>query len=254
MTHLDSTTVRSLKPNPFFVFLEIFGNLVWIVILLILVLRIFVYQQVQVDGLSMFPNYDDKEYLLMNQLDKNFKRGQVVAVFAHRNFADEVAHKMNPIQGYLARFDCQKPQSRQESDCHAKFYLKRIIGLPGEEIEVIGGTVIIYNQDNPQGVALTESYIPQSTFKQEEARSYYFPRTKIAEKEYFLMGDNRSNSMDSRAVGTFADYSIFGQENFRITPSIQNFSLPQYTYSPLSESIKERLNLQKSTNLVVNPQ
>ncbi len=254
MTHSDSATLKNLRPNPFFTFLEVIGNLFWILILLIIILRVFVYQQVQVDGLSMFPNYTDKEYLLMNQLDKNFHRGQVVAVFAHRKFANEVAHKMNPIQGYLARFDCNNPQSRQEEECHAKFYLKRIIGLPGEEIEIVGGNVVIYNKENPQGTVLVESYIPKTTFEQEETRSYYLPKTKIPEKEYFLMGDNRSNSMDSRAVGTFADYAIFGQENFRITPSIKTFDIPTYIYSPISDSVKEKLNLQKSSNLIVNPQ
>jgi signal peptidase I len=252
MIHADSIHLKKLRPNPILVLLELVGNIFWILILLFIVLRVFVYQQVQVDGLSMYPNYNDKEYLLMNQLDKNFRRGQVVAVFAHRNFADQVTHQMNPIQGYLARFNCDNPASRSEEECKARFYLKRIVGLPGEEIEIVGGTVIIYNKEYPQGTVLKEEYISNQTLKQEESRSFYFPRTKIQDKEYFLMGDNRSNSMDSRIVGTFAEYAIFGQENFKIYP-FKNFSLPNYAFSPITTDLKEKLSQNKNTNIVINP-
>ena len=241
MIHQDSIHLKNLKPNPILKALGIIGNSIWILIIMVLFLRI-VYQQVQVDGLSMYPNYDDKQYLLVNQFDKNYRRGQVVALFAHRNFANEVANKMNPIQSYIARFDCQNPRSQLEESCKAKFYLKRIVGLPNEEIEIIGGSVIIYNKDYPQGTLLVEDYIPSTTIKSEDDRNYYLPRTKIADKEYFAMGDNRSNSMDSRIVGTFADYSIFGQENFRIIPtsSFHIFNIPEYNYKPIPSNIKQK--------------
>lgn len=235
---------KSSSYSPFFIILGIVGNTLWMLVLVVLILRIFVYQQVQVEGLSMFPNYDNKQYLLVNQIDKTFKRGQVVAVFANRDFAEEVAYKMNPIQAYLARFDCKEPKPgvTSEESCKAKFYLKRIIGLPGEEIEIIGGNVIIYNDQYPKGVVLEENYIPQTTVAQEYNRNYYFPKTKIPTEEYFVMGDNRSNSMDSRIVGTFPNYSIFGQENFRILPfdTFHLFKVPEYVYKPITDQLKQK--------------
>jgi signal peptidase I len=250
MIHSDSVHLQKLKPNPVITFFEIIGNIFWLILLVIVILRLFVYQQVQVDGLSMYPNYNDREMLLMNQLDKSFNRGQVVAVYAHRNFADQVTHQMNPIQSYFARFDCNQPRSQLESDCKAKFYLKRIIGLPNEEIEIVGGTVIIYNQANPQGAILGENYIPESTRQLENMRAYYLPKTKIPANEYFLMGDNRRNSMDSREVGTFVDYAIFGQENLRFTP-LNKFSLPSYTFSPINPSIKEKMLNQRKSDITI---
>jgi signal peptidase I len=251
MNSFQSTQIKNIKPNSnwFFALLGILGNILWIGILAVLLLRIFVYQQVQVDGLSMFPNYDNKQYLLVNQLDKTFRRGQVVAVFANRDFAEKVAFEMNPIQAYLARFDCTSPASRTEDGCRAKFYLKRIVGLPGEEIEIVGGNVVIYNTSYPEGTLITEDYLPQSTVLSENSRNFYYPRTKIPNDEYFVMGDNRSNSMDSRKVGSFPYFSIFGQENFRILPidSFHVFEIPTYEYRSVPNSLKLRAEEYQAT-------
>jgi signal peptidase I len=188
-------------------------NILCIALIAIFVLKLVVYQQVVVDGKSSYPNYDDDQMLLINQIDKNFERGQVVAVYSDK----EVAKNAN----YFTRFN-------------AKFYLKRVIGLPGEEIEIIGGTVIIYNRDNPTGAILNENYVLDSAKSQQNNAKEIMARRKIPFGEYFLMGDNRPCSADSRSFGTFSSFAIFGKENFRLTPisEFHVFALPASTFTP----------------------
>ena len=202
------------KSNPLVAFFSFIFYCLTTVMVVFLVLKFVVYQQVTVEGKSMYPNYDDNQMLLMNQLDKNFHRGQVVATFAER----EVARDAN----YFTRFK-------------AKFYLKRIIALPGEEIEMVDDKVIIYNEEHPKGAVLSEGYLSGATNQSMLKNRFRFVRTKVAPNEYFLMGDNRPNSLDSRMVGTFADFEIFGQENARVLPidTFHIFSLPEYTFVPV---------------------
>jgi len=217
----SSESVADLKHNVKIIkFSDFFWSFVWILVLILLVLRIFVFQQVSVQGASMQPNYFERDMLLINQIDRTFKRGQVVAVYEDSAIAKNA--------NYFTRFD---PKT--------VFFLKRVIGLPGEEVEMVGGKVIIYNQEFPDGALLDEDYIAQEIKISEELTKYYYKKTKIQPNTYFLLGDNRTNSTDSRKVGAFPDYSIFGQENFRYWPlaSASYFSLPNYNYTDLPPSL-----------------
>lgn len=198
---------------------NIFWSIFWFVLIVMLLLKFFVYQQVAVVGASMEPNYFTGELLLVNQIDKNIERGQVVAVYEDK----EVAKNAD----YWTRFQ-------------TRFFLKRVIGLPGEEVEMVGDAVIIYNSNFPSGKVLVEDYISQDVKNKEKVSNYYFPRTKIAEKNYFILGDNRINSKDSRMIGTFPDYSIFGQETLRFWPveKLGMFSLHKYEYSDVSSDLQ----------------
>lgn len=221
--------------------LTILGNLILISALAILILKLFVFQQVEVDGLSMYPNFNDRDYLMMNSIDKNFGRGQVVALYSNDKFAYKATHDLNPYDSYMARFDCGNP-------CNAKFFLKRIIGLPNEEIEVANGDVIIYNEQNPNGSVLQEDYIPQTTKDSMKRTNYHFAKTKIPAGKFFVMGDNRTNSTDSRVIGAIADYAIFGKQVVRIGNFTNNngnaidtykwFDLPKYNFTDIPEDDK----------------
>jgi signal peptidase I len=189
--------------------LSVIANLILISLFTLLILKLFVFQQVEVDGASMNPNFADKDFLVMNLVDKNFERGRVVALYSNDKFAYRATHDLNPWDAYMAKFDCGNP-------CNAKFYLKRVIGLPGEEIEVANGDVIIYNKENPTGAVLKEDYIPQETKDKMKSMKFHFAKTKIPEGKYFVMGDNRTNSTDSRVIGAIADYAIFGKQNLRL--------------------------------------
>jgi signal peptidase I len=204
--------LKQPKKNSALILLSISFNVICVALIAIFVLKLVVYQQVVVDGKSSFPNYDDDQMLLVNQIDKQFDRGQVVAVYADK----EVARTAN----YLTRFN-------------AKFYLKRVIGLPNEEIEIIGGNVIIYNKEYPTGAILNESYVLNSAKTQQDYSKELIPRKKIPFGEFFLMGDNRPCSADSRSFGTFSSFAIFGKENFRLTPisEFHVFELPETTFT-----------------------
>lgn len=206
-----------------------------LILLIVLAIKFFAFQQVTVVGSSMETNYQNGQRLMVNQIDKDFKRGEVVAIYADKNIAKNA--------DYFTRFS-------------ARFFLKRIIAMPQESIEIIDSQVIIYNSQNPEGVILVEPYISDQTKSSEKRRSFYLPKTQLGASEYFVMGDNRSNSTDSRSetLGPIPDYSIFGIESYRIWPleDFHVFQSPEYKYESLSDEIKDRRDqiLSKETNLL----
>ena len=226
-TNNTNTFVKQSR-NLFVSFWGWFWTGLWFLIMLLLLLKFVIFQQVTVVGESMQPNYYTGEQLFVNQIDKNFRRGQVVAVYRDK----DVAKGAN----YLTRFS-------------AVFFLKRVVGLPGEEIEIIGDKTIIYNKENPNGAVLTEDYLGAEVVAKERENcqnnlvSCYYGRTKIPENYFFLMGDNRVNSTDSRSVGVFPDYSILGQESFRFWPLAKGsiFDLPNYQWKPIDTATQEEL-------------
>jgi signal peptidase I len=171
----------------------------------------------------METNYKNGQRLMVNQVDKNFQRGEVVAIYADKNVAKTA--------DYFTRFS-------------ARFFLKRLVGLPNESIEIIDSQVIIYNSQYPDGAMLIEPYISDETRVSEKKRNTYYPKTKLGSDEYFAMGDNRSNSTDSRSqsLGPVPDYSIFGIESYRIWPitEFQIFEKPVFKYEPISDAVKNR--------------
>jgi len=216
------------KKNILLTLLSWFWTIMFVFVMILLILKFVVFQQVNVVGPSMQPNYYTGDLLFVNQIDKNFRRGQVVAVYEDRTIAKNA--------DYFTRFG-------------ARFYLKRIIGLPGEEVEILGDKVIIYNQENPGGAVLEEKYMGSEIIRQEKQNcqnnlvSCYFPKTKIAQSEYFLLGDNRVQSSDSRALGSFPDYALFGQEAIRFWPFDRKeiFSLPNYKWLPIDAQTKTKI-------------
>ena len=202
---------------------DLFWTIFWFFMLIVVMLKFLFFQHVTVVGKSMFPSYDDGQLLIVNQINKDFARGQVVAVYSDPEIARDAS--------YFTRFS-------------ARFFLKRVIGLPGESIEILGGNVIIYNQENPNGALLEEKYIPESTIQTEDDREYYLPKTDIPLDSYFVMGDNRSNSTDSRSssLGTIKDYAMFGKETLRIWPinDLETFEAPSYSFKPITNKIEEK--------------
>ena len=126
-------------------------------------------QPVVVEGVTMKPAFNDGDRIL---IDKNFgelKRGDVVTFLYPKN--------------------------------RSKWYIKRIVGLPGEMLEIRAGKVYI------NGELLAEPYVDES-FNQQKAS---FPRRRIEPDQYFVMGDNRDNSSDSRYWGTVDEKLITGK-------------------------------------------
>lgn len=173
------------------------GVIVFIVAFLI---RYFLIQPFIVDGGSMLPNYINGEYLLAEKLSYFLsapKRGDVV-IFKYPK---------NPTVNYI----------------------KRVIGLPGETVEIGNNQVKIINKDHLQGVVLTESYLPKDI--KTLAGSDKIAATTVPDDGYFVMGDNREHSSDSREWGVMPEANIVGRSWLTIKP-LDRFGFQRHIYYP----------------------
>lgn len=162
-----------------------------VAILIVLPFRIFIAQPFLVSGSSMSPNFETGHYLVVDQLSYNFQ---------------------NPERGEIIIF--RYPQDPK------KFFIKRIIGLPLETISIDGQNITIENKENPEGFKINEHYIKffsNNTLK-----------TTLAKGEYFVMGDNRPASSDSRTWGVLPEELIIGRAFLRLFPFTQITLFPEY--------------------------
>lgn len=159
------------------------------------IIRSFLVQPFLVSGASMEPNFSDGNYLLIDELTYRFRppeRGEVV-VF------------------------------RYPGDVKT-FYIKRIVGLPGERVIIRDGVVRATHATQPNVFALSEDYISSGVMTLGDV-----DRT-LANDEYFVLGDNRYFSFDSRNWGVLPKGDIIGVVRLRILPlrGAHTFELPSY--------------------------
>jgi len=150
-------------------------------VLIVVPIRVFIAQPFVVEGASMHPTFESGDYLIVDQLSYRFedpKRGDVI-VFRYPN----------------------KP---------SVFYIKRIVGLPGETVAVERGIVTITRTDGTT-LTLEETYVVA-----EDAT--YNQTTTLGPEQYFVMGDNRPKSSDSRSWGPLPKEDIMGRAFFRLLP------------------------------------
>jgi len=153
-----------------------------IAFLIVLPIRFFVAQPFIVSGASMEETFSTGEYLIVDQLSYRFEE---------------------PERGDVIIFRYPKDPS--------KFFIKRIIGLPGDTLTIEGNVVEITNKAHPSGLVLDEPYVKsmsQDTTLTEE----------LGDGEYFVMGDNRDASSDSRMWGVLSRDKIVGQAFLRLFP------------------------------------
>ena len=159
-------------------------KIVVISLAIIIPVRYYLVQPFFVRGASMDPNFNNGQYLVINEIGYRFEepdRGEVI-VFKY---------PIDPSQ----------------------YYIKRIIGLPGEVVEIKDGYVSVYNQEFPEGKILDESvYLP------EERITIGQTYLKLSEDEYFVLGDNRQASSDSRQWGVLPRDNIIGRVWLRAWP------------------------------------
>jgi signal peptidase I len=150
-------------------------------LLLAFIVIFFLYQPVQVEGTSMMPHLTNHERIFINKF----------------------VYRFEPIQrGDIVVFWYPLDPS--------KSYIKRVVGLPGEWVSVVDGRVLI------NGKALIESYLPAERYD----RQSYSP-TYVAPGHYYVLGDYRESSNDSRVWGTVNQKFIYGKAVFVYWPFSQ---------------------------------
>ncbi len=162
--------------QPFWEVLEVFVA----ALLSIVIIYSFIAQPFLVKGASMEPNFSDDDFLLVDEITYRFRppsRGEVIVFRNPRN--------------------------------EAEFYIKRIVGLPHDEIRVAENTVLV------NGEPLEESYLPQGL---QTTGEYTF---NLESDQYFVLGDNRRQSFDSRSWGPLQRDGIIGAVRLRFWPPIK---------------------------------
>lgn len=151
-----------------------------LVLIVVVPLRMFVAQPFIVNGASMMPTFENGDYLII----------------------DEISYRYNePERGEVIVFRLPSNQKR--------FLIKRVIGLPGETV-IISGDKVTIHKANEEVIQLDESYL-NGNFSS-------YQTSELKENEYFVMGDNRNNSSDSRAWGVLDRDLIVGKTFLRLFP------------------------------------
>lgn len=163
----------------------------------IALVRYYLFKPFYVKGASMEPNFYDHEYLII----------------------DELSYRFRPIQrGEVIVF--RYPANPKE------YFLKRVVGLPGERVKVAEGRVTVYNEAHPEGVAIDESYLAKDLLTIGEKI------TILGGNQYFVLGDNRPNSFDSRRFGPIDGTIIVGRAWLRGWPlsRLEKFEAPTFNF------------------------
>lgn len=161
---------------------------------LVLLIRSFVFQPFLVRGDSMVPNFHGGDYLVVDEMTYRFLR--------------------EPARGEVIVFRFPGDETQK--------YIKRVIGLPGETIEIQEGKV--YISSNGEHLLLEEPYLGN------ENETAGFVKLTLQDSEYFVMGDNRKFSSDSRRWGTLPRNEIIGRAVLRVFPfqDFAAFAAPLY--------------------------
>jgi signal peptidase I len=153
-----------------------------IAVIIVVPIRMFVAQPFIVSGASMEQTFENGQYLIVDQLTYHFD---------------------DPARGDVVIFRYPKDPT--------KFFIKRIIGLPGDTVSIRGNTITITNDQHPGGAILAEPYVAMMSGDSDLTE-------RLGEGEYFVMGDNRDFSSDSRAWGILTEDKIVGRALVRLFP------------------------------------
>jgi len=165
------------------------------------VIYLFLIQPHQVRGDSMLPSFHNSDYLITNKVLYTFREPQR---------GDVIIFKFPPMP-------------KEE-------YIKRIIGMPNEEVEIRDGFVIIYNSEHPNGFVLDEPYLEKGTRTAGKTAIPDETRIRIPEDQFVVMGDNRSRSSDSREWGFVPRENFVGKGWIRYWPPEAMAFIPHPDY------------------------
>lgn len=166
-------------------------SFILIVIAIVVPVRIFIAKPFIVSGTSMSPTFESWHYLIIDQVTYQLRepeRGEVIVM-------------KYPLDT-------------------SRYFIKRIIGLPGDTVIINGSGITIKNAENKDGVLLSEPYVADIN------KSENHLITELGPDEYYVMGDNRGASADSRYWGTLPKKDIVGRAYVRLFPFTQIEYLP----------------------------
>lgn len=166
--------------------------------LLALFLIVFVIQSYEVDGPSMQQTLQNKDLLIVSKIDRTMAR------ITHRDYI--------PPRYQIIIFTLN--ESGGIGGGESRQLVKRVIGLPGDQVVVKDGVVTIYNKEHPNGFHPDEGKEYSKSFSSTNGTV----DVEVKPGQVFVMGDNRGNSLDSRYFGPIEDSSIVGKLGMRIFP------------------------------------
>jgi len=192
-----------------FYFLKVFIVVAFVYIFI----RTSIFEIIVVRGSSMFPTYSNEDVIYIDLITPKFseyRRGEVVVVKA--------------------------PTETSSSTETAKktLFIKRVVGVPGDTIVLDDGNVFIYNAQFSEGIKLDESSYLNETIRTCKGiricDKNQYDKKILGADEYYIMGDNRMNSTDSRYFGIMKKSEIIGREFFRLLPPEKSggFKIPKY--------------------------
>ena len=152
------------------------------------VLYLFIAQPNEVKGSSMYPNFENKEYLLTEKLSYQFN---------------------DPKRGDVVIFKAPPSEPCSADECE---YIKRVIGLPGDRVMVAEGDVYV------NGEMLDQSFLPEMLYTSPGEYSQEGVEVTVPDGQYLCFGDNRPNSRDGREFGPIKRDSIIGKAFFVYWP------------------------------------
>ncbi len=152
-------------------------------IIIVIPIRTFIAQPFLVSGVSMDPTFKTNDYLIINEVSYYFREPK----------REEVVVMRYPLDT-------------------STFFIKRIIGLPLETITVKNGEITVINKDNPKGFKIDSKYVI------DKHKSFESFSVTLGPTEYFVMGDNRKESSDSRFWGPLPRKDIIGTPIIRLFP------------------------------------
>ncbi|TSC70670.1 MAG: signal peptidase I [Parcubacteria group bacterium Gr01-1014_46] len=165
---------------------EIIKEIITIIVIvfgIIIPFRVYVAEPYLVDGRSMDPTFETGDYLIIDKISALAK---------------------HPERNAVVVFNATNAGQPKKS------FIKRIIGLPGETVIVRDNTVTIINVENPNGFVLEQPYVTHESTQNVEK--------KLGDNQYFVMGDNRKDSYDSRYWGPLDEKYILGRPIIQLLP------------------------------------
>lgn len=153
----------------------------FIALIIVVPIRLFIAEPFIVSGSSMVPTFENGDYLIVDKISYKLGSPQRDDVVVFRYPGDP-----------------------------SKFFIKRIIGLPNETVNIDGNNVTIVNQEHPDGLLLDQPFVKNSAEN--------ITHLELKNDEYFVMGDNRGASSDSRYWGAVKENLLQGKAFVRLLP------------------------------------